>query len=379
MVIIDLLKDIEANSICISKKLGLYLKNPKKDGLYINVKSLVEDDYMNNFEKDRNFRKKLIEYLDDKYYKNEIKKDISKLNCSQLISLITKKMLILEIETSEDTIIVDDEIFEQYDDENIAEELRSHPLINPIDEYDIEYKILFLFNFLRKNSDKRNDIDIVYYNGYSIDNLYNGDYIFENLINKCYKKREEHEYFRYQYYKNSNEEYQEKISSFIEFGSNIDKYIDGADDYFKLDFIIETLIYGVNYMYSLLNYIQLIEMLIVNPQRSTREQFKQKLKYFIDIDELEDRDQIENFSAKLYDIRSRLIHGNYNSLKKELIDFNKKFNRYTNYDYGEFKEENWIILDISGIAKRILRNIIEVMMIDKNNLYKFKMDEISKI
>ena len=63
MVIIDLLKDIEANSICISKKLGLYLKNPKKDGLYINVKSLVEDDYMNNFEKDRNFRKKLIEYL----------------------------------------------------------------------------------------------------------------------------------------------------------------------------------------------------------------------------------------------------------------------------------------------------------------------------
>lgn len=379
MVIIDLLKDIEANSICISKKLGLYLKNPKKDGLYINVKSLVEDDYMNNFEKDRNFRKKLIEYLDDKYYKNEIKKDISKLNCSQLISLITKKMLILEIETSEDTIIVDDEIFEQYDDENIAEELRSHPLINPIDEYDIEYKILFLFNFLRKNSDKRNDIDIVYYNGYSIDNLYNGDYIFENLINKCYKKREEHEYFRYQYYKNSNEEYQEKISSFIEFGSNIDKYIDGADDYFKLDFIIETLIYGENYMYSLLNYIQLIEMLIVNPQRSTREQFKQKLKYFIDIDELEDRDQIENFSAKLYDIRSRLIHGNYNSLKKELIDFNKKFNRYTNYDYGEFKEENWIILDISGIAKRILRNIIEVMMIDKNNLYKFKMDEISKI
>ena len=379
MVIIDLWKDIGLNSICISKKLGLFLKNPKKDDLYINVKSLVEDDYMNNFEKDRNFRKKLIEYLDDKYYKNEIKKDISKLNCSQLISLITKKMLILEIETSEDTIIVDDEIFEQYDDENIAEELRSHPLINPIDEYDIEYKILFLFNFLRKNSDKRNDIDIVYYNGYSIDNLYNGDYIFENLINKCYKKREEHEYFRYQYYKNSNEEYQEKISSFIEFGSNIDKYIDGADDYFKLDFIIETLIYGENYMYSLLNYIQLIEMLIVNPQRSTREQFKQKLKYFIEIDELEDIDQIESFSTKLYDIRSRLIHGNYNSLKKELIEFNNKFNRNTNYDYGEFKEENWIIMDISFKAKKILRNIIEVMLEDKNKLHKFKTDEIHRI
>lgn len=379
MVIIDLWKDIGLNSICISKKLGLFLKNPKKDDLYINVKSLVEDDYMNNFEKDRNFRKKLIGYLNDKYYKNEIKKDISKFNCSQLISLITKKMLVLEIETSEDTIIVDDEIFEQYDEENIAKGLRSHPLINPIDEYDIEYKILFLFNFLRKNSDKRNDIEIVFYNGYSVDNLYNGDYMFEDLISKCYEKREEHKYFGYQYYKNSNEEYQEKISSFIEFGSNIDKYIEGADDYFKLDFIIETLIYGENYMYSLLNYIQLIEMLIVNPQRSTREQFKQKLKYFIEIDELEDIDQIESFSTKLYDIRSRLIHGNYNSLKKELIEFNNKFNRNTNYDYGEFKEENWIIMDISFKAKKILRNIIEVMLEDKNKLHKFKTDEIHRI
>ncbi len=210
-------------------------------------------------------------------------------------------MLVLEIETSENTIIVDDEIFEKCDEENIAEELRSHPLINPIDEYDIEYKTLFLFNFLRKNSEKRNEIDIIYYNGYYVDNLYNGNYIFEDLINKCYKK-EEYEYYGDQYYKNSNEEYLEKISSFIEFGINIDKYIDGAEDYFKLNFIIETLLY----VYSLLNYIQLIEMLIVNPKHSTREQFKQKLKYFIDMDELEDREQIENFSAKLCDIRSRI-------------------------------------------------------------------------
>lgn len=132
-------------------------------------------------------------------------------------------------------------------------------------------------------------------------------------------------------------------------------------------------------MYSLLNYIQLIEMLIVNPQHSTREQFKQKLKYFINKDELEYKDQIENFSTKLYDIRSRLIHGNYNSLKKELIDFNNKFNSNREYDYGEFKEENWILIDVSFKAKMILRNIIEVMLKDKNKLYKFKMDEICEI
>lgn len=379
MVIIDLLKDIGANSICVSKKLGLYLKNSNKDDLYIDVKSLVEDNYINNFEKNINFRTELIECLDDKYYENEIKKDISKFNSRQLISLITKKMLVLEIEISDDTIIVDDDIFEQYEEENIAKALRNNPLINPTNEYDVEYKMLFLFNFLRNNSNKRNDIDIIYYSGYSKDNLYNGDQIFDSLVTKSYKKRKEYKYYRYQYYKNSDEEYKEKITSFIEFGNNVDKYIEGANDYFKLDFIIEILLYGENYMYSLLNYIQLIEMLIVNPQYSTREQFKQKLKHFIDIDGLEDEEQIENFSIKLYDIRSRLIHGNYNSLKRELIDFNKRFNRNKNYDYGEFKEENWIIIDISFKVKRILRNIIEVMLKDKNELYKFKMDEIFEI
>ena len=243
----------------------------------------------------------------------------------------------------------------------------------------LNIKCYFYLIFLRKDSEKRNDIDIVYYNGYSTDNLYNGEHILDSLISKSYKKREKHEYLGYQYYKNSNEEYTKKILSLIEFGKEIDKYIDEAEDYFKLDFIIETLLYGENYMYSLLNYIQLIEMLIVNPQHSTREQFKQKLKYFIDMNELENREQIENFSAKLYDIRSRLIHGNYNSLKKELIDFNKKFTRNTNYDYGEFKEENWIIINISFITKRILRNIIETMLKDKNKLYMFKMDNISEI
>lgn len=379
MIIIDLLKDIGTEPICISKKIGLYLKNSNKDELYINVKDLVEDNYINNLNKNINFRSELINYLNDQYYKNEIKKDISKFNSRQLISLITKKMLVLEIEISENTIIVDDDIFEQYDEENIVKALRNNPLINPIDEYDIEYKILFLFNFLRSNLNKRNDIDIIYYDGYSTNDLYNGYNLFENLSTKCYKKREEHEYFGYQYYENCNEEYKEKLLSFIKFGNNIDKYIDSADDYFKLDFIIETLIYGENYMYSLLNYIQLIEMLLVNPKNSTREQFKQKLKFFINMDELEDKTQVEDFSARLYDIRSRLIHGNYNSLKKELIEFNNKFNYKREYDYGEFKEENWILIDISFKAKRILRNIIEKMLKDKNRLYRFKMDETDNI
>lgn len=379
MLIIDLFKDVGSESICISKKIGLYLNNYKKGEIYDYIKEIIEKNYKNSTENCKELRKKIIECFEDKYYKNEIKKDISKFNSRQLISLIAKKVLVLELEISEETIIVDDDIFEEYDDENIAKALRTNPLINPIDEYDIEYKMLFLFNFLGDNKNKRDDIDIIYYNGYSRDDFYDGKYIFNQFFNKTYIGRKEHKYWGYKYYKDSDKEYREKISSFIEFGQRVDKYIEGANDYFILDFIIETLIYAQNYMYSLLNYIQLIEMLIVNPKCSAREQFKQKLKLFIDDDEIKDKEQIEEFSTKLYDIRSRLIHGDYNALKKELIRFSKKFNSGMEYDYGEFKEENWIIMDISNRARHILRNILEVMLNDKKRLLKFKMDEISEI
>ena len=82
MVIIDLLKDIGTKPICISKKLGLYLKNSNKDELYINVKDLVESNYINNLDKNINFRSELINFLDDQYYENcseEYKEKISSL------------------------------------------------------------------------------------------------------------------------------------------------------------------------------------------------------------------------------------------------------------------------------------------------------------
>lgn len=91
MMVIDLLKEIEKDYICISKKIGLYLKNSDEGELYTYIKDIVEENYINDLDKNMNFRTELIEYLNDPYYKDEIKKDISKYNNKQLISLITKK------------------------------------------------------------------------------------------------------------------------------------------------------------------------------------------------------------------------------------------------------------------------------------------------
>ena len=58
MVALDIMKKI--NPICISKKLGLYIKNPDNTYLYGYVKDLIEDTYYANLKVDRNFRRKMI-------------------------------------------------------------------------------------------------------------------------------------------------------------------------------------------------------------------------------------------------------------------------------------------------------------------------------
>lgn len=374
MVLINLFKNI--NPICISKKIGLYLKNPNENILYKYVNEIVKDEFYINSCEEKNYRKKVIEYFKDEFYKNSYEEDISKFNSRQLVKFITKRLIVLDVEVSNNTIIVDDGIFDLYDEKSIAKALRSKPLLNPIDEYEIEYKIIYLFNFLRHVHSKRNELDILFYNGYPNDRT---NEIFNDLFFKTFKGRKIHEYFMYQYYSNSEYEFKSKINDFIKFGSKIDQYIECSNDFFKLDFIIEILLAADENIYAFLNYIELIEMLIINPKRSIRDQFKEKIKFFMNQNEFKCKEDIEDFSVKLYDIRSRLVHGNYNTLKKELINFNKKYNKNVNYDYGEFKEQNWIMINISFKLKKILRNIIEIMLEDKNKLYDFKMDLINKI
>jgi len=107
-----------------------------------------------------------------------------------------------------------------------------------------------------------------------------------------------------------------KINKLIEFGKLYDSIIDNGNEYLKVDFIIETLISVEKSQYSLLNYISLIEMLIVNSKNSSRSEFKRKLKEFISDESMDDSEK-EYVSGLFYDIRSRMIHGDFDKLKKE--------------------------------------------------------------
>lgn len=378
MVGIECLKKI--NPICISEKLGLYIKNADNRYLKGEVKYLLLEEYYKNFEKDYHFRRKIIDCFNDEYYTGLLEKDISKLNTNQILSLILRYIIIFDYEFSENAIITDDEIFDRCDEEELSNELHKMPLINPIDEYEIEYKFLYLYNFVeRSKSRARNDLDEIFYTGYPDWQM---NHIFDRFISKTYRERKkEYPYMFYKYYKNHISEFEDKVKGLIAFGKKYDRIVNNSDDYLKLDFITETLLSADRSQYSLLNYISLIEMLIVNPAFNTRSQLKEKLKHFIDDEVLKTDSEIEleNFSILLYDIRSRLIHGNFNSFKKELSKYKNNYMKTYNFDYGEYKEKNWIIISINLKLKRIVKNIMYKYFNEYEALNDFKYDKITKI
>lgn len=251
--------------MCISKSFGLYLKNVETDEEKEIVQELITEDFNKEGLKIKSFNKKIYKIFKDDYYNGLFCNDISKLSISQLLSLISDYTLIFDLIPSKSTVITDDEIFDKYEDDNeLSRQLSKTPLINPIDEWEIEHKFLYLFNFIESYKlEKRNDLDEIFYTGFPEERLN----IMSNYIAKTYIKRKEQLYPGYEYYDNYEEEFKVKINKLIQFGKMYDSIVVSGSEYLKIDFIIETLIFAEKSQYSLLNYISLIEMLIVNSKK----------------------------------------------------------------------------------------------------------------
>lgn len=368
----DLLK--KTKPICISEKLGLYLKNPRDNNSFKYVKSLVKQNYHSIMNNHKNYKRECMAYLADNYYDFKKKYNISIITTNQMFNLITRNINVLEIIPSDTTLIANDEDYFLTDENDDYYTSPDKALINPIDEYEIEYKILFLFNLLQTKSFLNNDITVSFYTGYPV---WDENNIFDSLWKKTYRERRKKYFGFYKYYPTSNDEYSNKVYKLKEFGKKLDNFLEEIDDFFRLDFIIETLMSANNTPHSIPSYTLLIEMLIINPRERIREQYKKKIKFFVNKGDFSSENQIVDFSKRLYDIRSRLVHGNYNSLKKELKDFDKIYNANSEYDFGEFKEENWILQNVSYRLKNIVINILEKMLNDKKWLNDFKFDLIT--
>lgn len=353
VVAISILKILEED-ICVSKKLGLFIENTHKgDENYNYIKKKLREDY----EKIKKERKKWLK---------------SNLNISNIMKSEYYKDYFQNIKTESDDNLCRHELIkyinliEAYNIEGCIFENETYekPMSNQLNEYSIEFRFMKLFEFIRVTK----GIDHFAYSANPI--LY-----FEKNL-QCNRLFESFEMnTKNNIIPNCIEDNERKLKELIKFGHLIDDYIEDDLDYYKLEYIMDMIINVNTEIQMLITCVLIIEMLILNPNKPIREEFIKKVKSYIKDDIIKDISEKEKYCALVYNIRSRLVHGNYNSLKKNLNKYKNKYLNSFDINYAEFKEETWILQHIAFTLYDITKELIRELLSDKKKLNTIKFGE----
>lgn len=340
MLVTNLLIEIE-KPITISKKLGIYMVNPKHIGQdtynFLKNKILKAIDELND---QGQYSISISDLINDSSIRNilEIEKNISHEN---FIDSIINKLCLLEMK-----------------DENTTFLNEVNYNIFTINEINFEFKFLKLFQF---------------YDSCNINKIYSSNNpldVSSLILNLYFNKRDFYyngriAYFYYLEY---------RLKRLKDFGKIIDKTLSSFNDLYTLDYIGDLLIESQgSSKLAIISYASIIELFLINPHNSIRNQFSKKLKMFIKNNEMTES-ELNDLAKLLYDVRSSLAHGNVKALNKDLNKYSKVYNKNYNYDLTEFKRESWDLISISLLYYNIVKNILKFYFSDKKLLYKIKYD-----
>ncbi|GJM72662.1 hypothetical protein HMSSN036_48780 [Paenibacillus macerans] len=161
----------------------------------------------------------------------------------------------------------------------------------------------------------------------------------------------------------------ECISSLVRIGSLIDDFLQGEEDFWMLDYIINSMYHDRDYdAYHIFKVMSLIEMLIINPLRNGRTvgELERKLPQFLKEDQVEDAKKA-SFVEIMRKLRNKIAHGDYRGIQQLLERYRNEF--MVNYEYDEFEYsiENWIYLNICCRLDEILSEIVWKLITNKRS------------
>lgn len=350
MIAISILKILE-HDICISRKLGLFIDNAHKgDENYNYIKKKLREDY----ESVKRHRKKWLkselninQIMKSEYYKDYFENITAESNDNICRHELMKYINLLEAFNIEGCIFEN----ETYD----------KPMSNQLNEYSIEFRFMKLFEFIRKHD----GIDHFAYSANPI--LYFEKNLQCNRLFESFAMNEKNHVVT-----KCIEDNERKLNELIEFGKLIDNYIENELDYYKLEYIMDMIINDNTEIQMLITNVLIIEMLLLNPNKPIKEEFIYKTKKYIRNSRIKDIEEKEKYCGLVYDIRSRLVHGNYNSLKKHLKKYKNLYLKDFDIDYTEFKEETWIIQHIAFTLQDIVKELIRELLNDKKKMNEIK-------
>lgn len=353
MVILEMFGKID--EIIISEKLGIVIKNLDEDWKNDMPYDFIEELKIREVEADRysdfsvpvkNYD--LEEILSDRYYDGIFQVvDSQQENLSELAS----KLISIQIVDYDNTYL-------NYNNSMIC---------NPTCEKEFEEKLIkFLHFIISHNFERDSKMKIPYW-------MYSSEHDFfqkPKMILGVDRTRNKRGLFR-----NHNVDLYNYIESLKYFGERIDNYLENENDFYKLDYLINSIYENESYnAIHLFKMISLIEMLLIDSKSKGLQSgnFHIKLAPFLTEDKFKNDAEKKEFSDIIRVIRNKIAHGNFLATKKKLEEFAQKFMKNYWFDYIEYSRENWIYLNLCCILNEIVSKIIWLELSDKKKMERIK-------
>lgn len=328
MVVLNIYKKID--SICISKKLGLYIgnlpeewKSELKERIIESKNEIVKNQKKYNIEKRYNF---------NEFYRNILKEEYIEM-------------------ASEDTIIdkIVDKMICIYFDYDYSDMPLGDWTTNCFDgrfcEEDYSEKIIDFISFLFNELDYEHKTSIYYIYSSNYDRIQNEYQIFSN-----------------------NKESLNGINTLIKWGEIFDQILKKRNDYLRFDYILNAIHEESNN--SEYQFFKLYSLCQLFLEKSNEYELDWKLPYFFNKNySLDERKDISSILRKM---RNKIAHGDFVALENMIEEYNRIAMVGFRYDYSEYSRRNWAILNACCLMEDIIRKLIKTMFYNNEFLETMK-------
>lgn len=332
MVVLNIYSKV--STICLSKKLGLYIGNLPKERTN-NWNSGLFDVMCKS-------QKQIIE--DQK--KIEIHKDFNVFDFARAVlpneklSNISEKQVIHKLVDNMICIYFDYE----YEDMPLGD-WKTNCFDGRLCEEDYAEKVINFINFAYDILNYSNKIPIQW--------IYSSNCDFHN----------HYQIFWY------NKDSKKGIDTLKQWGNLFDKFLQNRNDYLELDYLINSIHKDNSYNeYHLFKLFSLCQLFL---EKQNESELDWKLPQFLD--NRYSYVERKELSVILRKMRNKIAHGDFVKFEAIVEEYAKKFmdGKY-NFDYSEHSRKNWVILNSCCLLQEAVVKMLKLLFYNKNKLLEIK-------
>lgn len=151
----------------------------------------------------------------------------------------------------------------------------------------------------------------------------------------------------------------EYISELIIWGKKLDTFLESENNYYKLDYIANSIFKDKEYnSYHLFKNFALLELLILKPNEKTNEIDNILTSFLVD----EYGSESKNVVILLRQMRNKIGHGDFLAFNLKMEEFISKYMKDYNFDYTEYSRLNWGLLYVCCLLDEILAKVLSMRL-----------------